>query len=93
MSRYESREDNGKQIDPDNRIIARTTDTDFYLVINREAPKAARYEIRSKSKPPLSLSADSTDHAVDSLRQWATDNKRCLLTYHVYNADEKKSQK
>ena len=92
---YECREEIGKYINPDNRIIARTTDADFYLITHRNAPKGAdRFEIQSRSKNvSLSLSADSSDHAIDSLRQWAADNKRCLLTYCKYDAGTENNHK
>ncbi len=82
MSKYECRKDNGKIIDPDNRIIARTTDADFFLITNRNAPKGtSRFEIRSKGAVALSLSDDNPDSLVKDLKAWARLNNRCLLTY------------
>ena len=78
-------------IDPCCRLIGRTTDMELFLVIDSREPPEKRFQIRGRGKPPLSLSADSCDHAIDSLRQWAVNNARCLTTFYTYSTSAKTS--
>ena len=90
---YACREERGKYIDPDNRIIARTTDADFFLITHRSAPLASRYEIRSKSRHvSLSLSNSTAEAALSDLRVWARNHNRCLLTYSSYQPQAQSSK-
>ena len=89
MSKYEYRSVNGKYIDPDNRMIGKVTDADFFLVHNRDAPQTARYKIESRSKSiALSLSNSTIDAAIADLKTWATNHKRVLLTYYQHRENK-----
>ncbi len=81
MQEYER----GRKIDPDNRLIAKVSDADFFLIHDREAPQSKCFMIKSTGKNvSLSLSNSTIEAALSDLGVWATNHKRCLLTYSIY---------
>ena len=77
----------GKHIDPENRLIARTTDADFFLVIDKAAPPETRYKIRSRGNVRLTLSGADPDTIINDLRQWSRNHARCLLTFYCHQVN------
>ena len=84
---YEEREQKGRPVDLNNRLVAEVIGARFYLSEDQKAPPERRYKIQSRGQGVrVSLSADTANHAVDDLRLWAANHKRCLLSfYHFTN--------
>lgn len=83
--RYEQREERGRVVDLNNRLVAEVTGARFYLSEDHSAPPERHYQINGRGQGVrVSLYADTANHAVNTLREWAQNHGRCLLTYYHF---------
>jgi len=74
------RDEIGRAIDPNHRLVAQSANRKYYLVRNPGAAPEARFSIDTGEG---TITASSANAAFESLRTWARGEGKCLLTYFV----------